>query len=374
MAEEADPESEPWIQRFMDYNARGARWGREVARRRPTRAHLAGVLRVWTGLLNVRLQAEANASTQGLADAVPGREVDRTAWRPHSGARAEIERAVLVAEGWDESFLTPADEDDFDHVGLACRHIVEGLIDHLRALAVLLETDRVRRAALVLGRVLLDGAANANHLLDPNITASQRLIRCLNYELRRLGEDYEVAQAEENSTLLEQIEARVAEIDKQASAAVKISVAWPGKTKGRGLPRLGPRDKDIVVTALNGSRSVLHTLSSAVHVQEDAGFRLGIGVGVIKDDPHAASRIVLYLTYVIVAVVQLQERIALYFGWDLSPVAAATPNLLAIWTAGAGMSDTEIRAAIRQDWGESDPNDEPVPWPPPDAPDEDAGS
>jgi hypothetical protein len=358
-----DPASTAWAFEMIDRIQRGARIGRETAARRPRRAELADSLRLWTALVSARVAAEIGAppGQAGDGDNVLG-PFSEHAWRPSSRSAAAAERQQLLELGWPESFLSPGETDDYDHVCLYVRRIEEGLLDHLRALCRLLDDDRSTRSMLVLGRVVLDGSAHVKHLTDPNVGAVERLLRALNYELGLLGIAYQDAVESGNVEDVAAFDGRLEEINRIVGPRVGQQVAW--RDRSRGAPRIGnPRRGEIIKTALEGSASAFRTFSAAVHMQEDAGFRFLTGVGP-WNDPHGQSRVILYLLHGLAPVVQAQELIARHLGWDFSPVDAATPDLLARWADGAGLNDAEIRRQILDEWGEPDPNATLPPQPP----------
>lgn len=346
--------SEEDIRQFVLRLREGAEVGREIAARRVRREQLGEVLGDWIDgigdVLSQNLaaqaacaQAEGTIWEHAAADfPTEHQEVDHHAWRGTAGSLAEEELADWLNGGWPQSVLQPSHQQDRGPVLHLARRIVEAALDHMRGVAVLMSDRRVERPPLALARVILDGMAHACYLLETDITAEERLLRALNEVLARAGEDYNEAAREGNDEAAATAEQEIMAI--LDAVGDRRPSQW--NKDRRRAPFIG--EKRVSTAALTrlmlGGGSLWSQLSGVVHLKEDEGWRIMLGVRF--HNPHLDSHLALHTFGAVLGVAQCLEVLASYTGWDLTQILDLKDTLFAAWADASGMRDELHRAEV----------------------------
>lgn len=192
---------------------------------------------------------------------------------------------------------------------------------------------------MALARIALEGAARAWHLLDPDVGATTRLLRCLNTELDALDEQEKAARREGNMEL-------VREAGGEAKELLRIATN-NGMTRSKDHKRrLDPyrRAADLIDEMLNlEHHSISHELSTVVHAQEDQGLRLTLGLIGGAENPHKDTTAAVYILPALGAA-DAVKRLGAYTGWDFSSLDEPTQRTVELWAHGAGLADDQYRA------------------------------
>jgi hypothetical protein len=329
--------------------------GRAVAARRIPRGQLGELLGQWADLIEtvlshnlvaqaVRAHEDGSVWEHAAADfPIEHQEVDPYAWRGAAGSPAENDLAAWLASGWPQQVLQPSHQQDRGPVLHLARRIVEAALDHLRGIAVLLAHPRIQRSPLALARVVVDGTAHACYLLESGITAEERLVRALNEVLARAGEDYKEAAREGN-------------VDGERDAENEITAIFDAvgdrrrkqwkKKDHRRAPFIGesPVSTAALTRRLLDGGTLWSQLSGVVHLKEDEGWRIMLGVQF--ENPHRDSYLALHTSGALVGVARCLETLAPYTGWDLAQIDEVTSLLLSAWADGSGMRDELHRAKV----------------------------
>jgi hypothetical protein len=349
-----DEWSDECVRRLVDEIHEGAEIGRAIAARRTPRATVADVLANWVdlfeGSLAVSLLTEAQRASdsgsvwQHAAEDFPTehQEVDGYAWRGVADSIAERDLVVWLADGWPQGLLQPSHQQDRGPVLHSNRRIVEAALDHLRGIAVLLADDRITRPPLALSRVVLDAAAHAYYLLEPGVAPDDRLSRALNEVLGRLGEDYNAAKRAGDSVATADAEAEIAGIFTAVGTTRKCN--W----NRRHPPFLGsaPVTAASMTRLLLEGASLWNELSAVVHLKEDEGWRMMLGLQAGFEGVHRDSYIAFWTTGAVVGMARVAEALGSYAGWDLGAVLEANETLFQVFADAGGMLDEFHRADV----------------------------
>lgn len=339
---------------FVTRMLKGAEIGRAIAARRVPRAVLGDALDQWVDLLDDALRTalayEAGRATEAgtvwehvAADfPIEGHAVDLRAWRGAPDSPAEADLRVWREGGWTPGLLQPSHQQDRGPVLHLGRRVIEAAIDHLRGIAVLMRDRRTTRPPLALARVVLEATVHVHHLLEPGVEPAERLVRAFNEMLRRLGEDYNEAVRDEDGERTAALEADIQQI---LNAFPDLAKNW--KKKDLRIPFLGSKrvNTGALARAMLGGE-LWNQLSGIVHLKEDEGWRLMLGLGGDHDNPHVDMYVALPTAGALIGISSVVDRLGAYTGWDLSPAMQTHEVLLNLWADGSGMRDDEHRAAV----------------------------
>ncbi len=332
----------------------------EVSKRRPTLDQLGRLLSTHLDVVDAALSLErlkvlAELERQGdLPDFV-----DDGAWWPAVGSPAFDDLKLLASTGWPSSLLRDEDHDDYGRVVRTARRLVEAVIDHLRAIAILAQDGRTVRPPLALTRVAIDAAAHMHHVSDPGVDAANRLIRALNEDLVVLSEavrDAERAGTDRPTEEEKAIDALLTEVKRIRPA---MHASWPAKDRPNGskLGRVPFIDKfvgtaSMIDAALDVTAGQLWAdLSAVVHNQESNAFRLMFALELSKNARERAKNISSRVLTALFVLDQALRGVGPYMGWNLEPLYNA--DLLNIWAIGGGLADHLIREQILSDESDS---------------------
>jgi len=239
------------------------------------------------------------------------------------------------------------------------RRLFESALDHMRGVGLLRQADGITRSPIALGRVALEAASRAWYLLEPAITAEERLWRALNVEFDALGEAHAAAKRGKDDEAM-----RTA--GREGRDMLRRATDLGAPISGDHRKRLDPYHRaaaivDLLVGQQDGA--MYHGLSKIVHSQEDEGFRLMLGLA--DNSPTHPQRdrfIAMNLVPFVVALSEATRRLATYTGCGLSAVADAEPLVLGLWSLASGFRDAKYEAQIEVEGWDVPPEADPEFW------------
>lgn len=345
----------PPAQQLIADIARGAVIGRRMAELRPARQVLGQYLlhqvNLYEGAISVGRLGATIEDIEARAEAKDTPETDdledRYAWDPWlpaSQSPAQTEFAALADAGWPADFLQRTWDQDFGRVLYLSRRLIEGTLDHLRSIAVLLQEERSTRSPIALSRISLEASARAWHLLDPDLDPAERMFRCINAELDALDEQHKAARREDDEDEMRETGAEI----KTMLRVADVRGANRSTANGRRLePYLRPADM-IDELLQREHHSTYHEFSMIIHSQEDEGFRIALGLNTVDGNPHQDRYVAMHVLTAILGFVDTINRVGRYTGWDFSDLDEPTQQLLTLWAHGAGLADDQYRTAAEQ--------------------------
>lgn len=348
-AEEPLPSPLDDLPALMASMRRGAAMAHEIAARRPPRQVLGTHLVKFVELLVAAIEVGRLGGTVADIELRPADEdtlSNRYFWRPwipHADSVCRDEVRDLAARGWAKDLLNHEPEEDLGRPLFLARRLFESALDHMRGVGQLLQIDGITRSPLALGRVALEGASRAWHVLDPDIDADQRLWRALNAELDALSETVAAGRREQDEEPMRQAGREMRSLLQRATALGASQSTNPGK-------RLDPYQRASAIVDLLLDRqdgAVYHGLSKIVHSQEDEGFRLMLGLADNSPaHPQRDRMIAMNLVAPLVALTEATNRLGKYTGWDLSAVVETQSGLLDLWSLASGFHDAQYEEQI----------------------------
>jgi len=356
---------EPWSDEYMhglfEEVHREAEIGRAVAALRPSRTALGESL---VGLTNLIEMAIKQALVKGLIAELERRQaagqedaddVDDTSWVPAKDSPARREREELLAGGWDIEFQQRDWSRDFGRTLFMVRRLTEAAVDHLRAIGIILQDERPTLAAMALARISLEAAARVCHLLEPTLTADERITQTLNAEIVALQDSWKSARKTGDVEQEGQLDS---EMQTLASYA-KQRGQTKDSTQGRCLAPYVSASTMIDHALEHPPRGLIyHTLSTVVQSQEHEGLRIVLGLGEEEAPAQRTAHVAVNVLPSIVVITKAYRLIADYTGWVFDPDLGHTADLvLQQWAAGSGLADDYYRHQVEPGWERDEPGD-----------------
>jgi len=205
-----------------------------------------------------------------------------------------------------------------------------------------------------MARVAIDAEAQLFQVVQPGVSASERLVRCLNMQLTALGENIRSAVAEGR---LEQADEDYAECVSITTGAERAGarLTKPRDQAKRRVQFIGkptsPKEQRLALHEELQAVGIWHFLSTVVHSQDDSGFRLMAGLDGFNN-PHSDVMLAVFVFFVILGFDRCITALAEYAAFDLANVAGFIKNEMPIWMDAAGKSDEAIRRAVETEFAD----------------------
>ena len=231
------------------------------------------------------------------------------------------------------------------------RRCLHSTVDDLSAVAVLSRHSGHIRAPITLSRSVLEAAALACFLSDPDATPEERLRRTLNLRFSELKEaSNEVRdRADEfdyDAEILELVS--YANVIGFAVKASKPGSHQPPMILGPGTTRADSARLMVDAVLPDGlGRSMWRSLSAVAH-SRDSGTVLPDEYGL----PHEIEgwrrfeAVAWHAVPALLVVHEMVRRLQTFLGWDFADWLEMFENVVHVWSIGGGLADDQIREGL----------------------------